>query len=353
LRVGIVGLEAGRSWAARAHIPALRALADDYEIAGVANTSRASAEAAAAACGLPRAFSDVAELVASPDIDIVAVTVKVMQHVPVVAAAIAAGKPVYCEWPLGKDLTEARTLAELARKQGVKGVIGTQARAAPEIGYVADLIADGFVGEVLSSTLVACGRAWGDVTMAGGAYTLDRENGANLLTIAVGHALAAVGDVLGDIAELSATLATRRTLVTVAETGQRLPATSPDQVLVNGVFAAGAPFALHYMGGMPRGVGFSWRINGREGDIEVTAASGQAQMEQLTITAGRGADTELKPMPVPADRLSSGWPSETIPRNVAGVYARMAADLRQGTSTAPSFDDAIALHRLIAAIELA
>jgi predicted dehydrogenase len=43
-RVGLVGLQPGRSWAARAHIPALRALSDDFEIAGVANTSLASAE---------------------------------------------------------------------------------------------------------------------------------------------------------------------------------------------------------------------------------------------------------------------------------------------------------------------
>jgi predicted dehydrogenase len=42
--VGIVGLEPGRGWAARAHVPALRALSDSYEIVGVANTSLASAK---------------------------------------------------------------------------------------------------------------------------------------------------------------------------------------------------------------------------------------------------------------------------------------------------------------------
>jgi hypothetical protein len=38
-RVGIVGVEPGRGWAARVHVPALRALSDSYEIVGVANTS--------------------------------------------------------------------------------------------------------------------------------------------------------------------------------------------------------------------------------------------------------------------------------------------------------------------------
>lgn len=40
-----------------------------------------------------------------------------------------------------------------------------------------------------------------------------------------------------------------------------------------------------------------------------------------------------------------------IPGNVARMYARMTNDLQKGTRTAPDFDDAVELHRLIAAIE--
>src|SRR5215471_9397347 len=163
LGVGIVGLQPGRSWAARAHVPALRALSESYEIVGVANTSRASAEKAAAATGLPRAFADVAELVAAPEVDIVTVAVKVPPHLRIAKAAIGAGKHVYCEWPLGNGLAEAEEMAALARAKGVLGVVGTQARVAPEIEYLKHLIADGFVGEVLSTTLVARGRGWGGV----------------------------------------------------------------------------------------------------------------------------------------------------------------------------------------------
>src|SRR5580692_13210989 len=132
-RVGIVGLEPGRGWAARAHVPALRALSDSYEIVGVANTSLASAQRAAAALGLPRAFTDVAELVSAPDVDIVTVTVKVPHHLEVVKAAIEAGKHVYCEWPLGNGLAEAEELADLAKAKSILGVVGTQARVSPEI----------------------------------------------------------------------------------------------------------------------------------------------------------------------------------------------------------------------------
>jgi predicted dehydrogenase len=42
-----------------------------------------------------------------------------------------------------------------------------------------------------------------------------------------------------------------------------------------------------------------------------------------------------------------------VPGNVARLYARMARDLSEGTRTAPIFDDAVAVHRVIAAIETA
>lgn len=354
-RVGVVGLQPGRSWAARAHIPALRALSDTYEIAGVANTSRASAEAAAAACGLSRAFDSVGALVTSPDVDIVAVTVKVPHHLAIVKSALGAGKHVYCEWPLGNGLAEAEELATLARAKGVLGVVGTQARVAPEIQYLRRLLAEGFAGDVLSTTITAHGRGWGptlDSTPIR-AYVLDAANGATMLTIPMGHLLSALRDVLGDIVELSAVLANRRPLVRALDTGNTLPMTAPDQVLVSGRLAGGAPVSIHCRGGEPRGTpGLVWEINGTEGDIRVTAPSCHAQMDPLSLEGGRGDERTLRPLAPPAACLAA-CPDDAVVGNVARVYARMASDLRNNTRTAPSFEDAVELHRVIAAIEAA
>lgn len=352
-RVGIVGLQAPRSWAARAHLPALASLPGLFEVAGVANSSRASAEAAAAACGIPRAFGSVAELVASPDVDIVAVTVKVPHHRALVRAAIEAGKHVYCEWPLGNGLAEAEEMASLARARGVLAVVGTQARVAPGILHLRRLIADGFVGQVLSTTLSANGRSWGASIdhQSTSAYLLDQANGATMLSIPVGHTLAALRDVLGDFREVSAVIANRRTQVLALDTGAVLPMSAPDQVLVSGVLADGAPASIHFRGGEARGVpGLVWDINGSEGDLRVTAASGHTQMVQLSLEGGRGDDRTLRPIEVPAVERSGGL-ADPIPGNVARMYARMAHDLQRGTHTAPCFEDAVELHRLIAAIE--
>lgn len=353
LGVGIVGLQPGRSWAAVAHLPALRALAEDYEIIGVANSSRESAEKAAATMGIDRAFENVAELVAASDVDLVAVTVKVAHHYDIVKTAIAAGKHVYCEWPLGNGLAEAEELARLARAAGVLGVVGTQARLAPEIIYLRQLIEDGYVGEILSTTLVARGRGWGGSIPVekADAYLLDRANGATMLTIPFGHTMAAVRDVLGEIAELAALLAVRRKKAVALDTGAILSVTAPDQLLVSGLLESGAPLSVHYRGGAPRdGVGLFWEINGTEGDIRVTGSSGHSQMVQLSLSGGRGEDRALQPLEVPGPLLA-GWPDDPVPGNVARIYGRLAADLRDGSRTAPSFDDAVAVHKIIAAVE--
>lgn len=61
LKVGIVGLQPGRSWASRAHVPALRAQPALFELHAVANTSLASAQAAAADAGIVHAFARTTE----------------------------------------------------------------------------------------------------------------------------------------------------------------------------------------------------------------------------------------------------------------------------------------------------
>jgi len=352
LKVGIVGLQPGRSWAARAHIPALNALSDRFEIAGIANSSLASAERAVSEMGVGRAFASVADLVASPEIDIVSVTVKVAHHLDIVRVAVEADKHVYCEWPLGNGLAEAEALAALARAKGVLAVVGTQAVVAPEIVHLKRMIADGDLGDILSTTVVARGGGWGGIVAnkTTDAYLLDKAGGATMLTIPVGHMLAALTDILGPLATVSSVLATRRPLARVVGTDEQLPVDAPDQVLVSGLLANGAPVSIHYRGGMPRdGNGMMWEINGTKGDVRILAPFGHVQLVQLRLEAALGEDatfTQIKP----PEELANLSDNPAV-GNVARVYARIANDLRDGTRTAPTFDDAVAIHHLLTAIE--
>src|SRR5437899_11491249 len=130
IRAGIIGANPDRGWAAQAHIPALKSLRDDFEITALSTTRRESADEAGKLFGIPAAFDNHQELVNSPTVDVVAVTVKVPHHLELATAALEAGKAVYCEWPLGNGLRDAQTLAASAEKKGVLGVVGPQAASA-------------------------------------------------------------------------------------------------------------------------------------------------------------------------------------------------------------------------------
>ncbi|MCJ1962116.1 Gfo/Idh/MocA family protein [Novosphingobium mangrovi (ex Hu et al. 2023)] len=346
IRTGFIGLNPDSHWAATAHLPALASLGDTYEVVGVANSTPESGRKTAEALGLAHAFASPADLVASDQIDLVVVTVKVPLHLELVTLALEAGKHVYCEWPLGNGLDEARQLTELAERQGVVAVAGTQARAALEIVHLKQLIADGYVGKVLSTSVIGSGGNWANTTSADLYYLFDAANGATMLDIPMGHTLAAMRDVLGEFGALEAVLRSNFDTVTVTDTGESKPKTAADQILVQGTMASGTACSIHYRGGTSRGTNLLWEINGTEGDIQVTAELGHAQMVQLTVRGARGEDTELADlMPDPA--LYEGRPEFPGARNVAGVYALLAEDIRTGTRTAPDFRDAMELHGVL------
>src|SRR3989454_7083504 len=145
--VGIIGANPDRGWAAQVHIPALKSLSDDFEITALSTSRRESADAASKLFGVPVAFDNHKDFVDRAEVDLVAITVKVPYHLELATAALDAAKAVYCEWPLGNGLKEAETLAALAKKKGVLTVAGLQARSAPSVAYVRDLIKQGYVGE--------------------------------------------------------------------------------------------------------------------------------------------------------------------------------------------------------------
>jgi predicted dehydrogenase len=350
--VGIIGASPDRSWAAMAHIPALKLL-PDFEIVAVSTTRRESADAAGEVFGVPNAFDNYDDLVKHPAVDVVVVAVRVSYHFELVSAALHAGKSVYCEWPLGNGLVEAQQLAALARDQGVLAVIGLQARAAPVVNYVRDLIKNGYVGEILSTTLIGSGESWGPVIDQANAYTADIGSGATMLSIPLAHTVDAVCYCLGEVREASAVTANRRKTFIVAETGTVKPMSTHDQVLVGCLLDNNIPLSIHYRGGSSRGTNLLWEINGTAGDLQLTAASGFGQIHKMSLRGGRDSDTALQSMPVPARYHWAPAVATGPVLNVAQAYARFARDFLDGTHSSPTFDDAVTRHRMVRAIEIA
>src|SRR5437773_3479485 len=193
---------------------------------------------------------------------------------------------------------------------------------------------------------------WGPTVQPFNTYLNDKKNGATMLSIALGHAADALCHCLGEVRELSAIMAVRRKSFTIAGTGESKPMTADDQVAVTGLLEGGAAFSIHYRGGVSRGTNLLWEINGTEGDLQLTAAGGQAQIFEMTVRGGQGAQASLEVLPVPEQYRWS--PRQDGPSaNVAEAYARFARDYRDGTDFCPTFEDAVTRHRMLDAIETA
>ncbi|WP_225731168.1 MULTISPECIES: Gfo/Idh/MocA family protein [unclassified Nocardia] len=350
IRVGIIGANPERGWAVRAHIPALRAL-PDYRITAVGTSRTESARAAAELVGGAHAFTDPRQLAEHPDVDLVAITVKVPAHATLIRAALAAGKHVYCEWPLALTTDEAVELSGMAAAAGVRHAVGLQARYAPEIRRARDLIAEGYVGEVVSVTVYSPrGKGAGTTVPGWVAYTLDERNGAGVLEVAGGHTLDAVRYLVGDFAEVSAQLSIRHPHNTIAETGERIAVTSPDHVLLTGALDGGAVISAHIHDAKLTDDPTRVAISGTEGDLAIVSDArplGGIQMSELRLFGSRGVHGTWREL---GERTGLAAELGTEPRNVAGLYAALAEDIRTGTHTVPTFADGVRVHRLLDAI---
>lgn len=349
--VGIIGLSSEESWAARAHVPAIR-VAEGYKIAALSTSNIESASMAAAQYDVPAYFDNADELAQHRDVDLVVVAVRVPRHRELVSAALNAGKQVYCEWPLGNGKADADAINSL--NADVQGFVGLQGRSSPALRYIRDLVGAGLIGEIVSTTLVGSAGAWGDKIEPRLLYGLDYQNGVSMLTVQFGHLIDGLCWCLGEFSELSATLATRFPLVPRTDTGELVEKTIADQIAVSGLLTNGAVASVHYRSGSSSAGNFFWEINGTKGDLVVTASHGRLQYSDLKIQHAPGNGGKLVDMGVPsAYRLVQGCAPTDGFYTLAHAYTLMRKDILNGTSHVPRFADAVLRHRLLDAVESA
>ena len=351
IRVGIIGANVSYGWGTRAHIPAMQAL-PEFDLVAVCTTRKETAEETARRFGITLAFDDHRELVSHPDVDLVLVCVRVPGHHALVTAALEAGKHVFCEWPLGANTEQAVAMRDLAEAQGVRHMVGLQARGAPALNRMRALIADGYVGDVLATTMHSSLAGAGQRASAS-AWAADRTQGATTLTIAGGHSLDALCFCLGEFRELSATVSTQLPTATVTDTGETIAVTAADNVLVSGRLVSGAVASAHIKSAPTHGTGFVFEVNGSEG-VLIVSSEASAQIGELTLHGARGGDSAPEALPVPEPNR---WVPDGVPAgpalNVAQLFRRLGEYIRDESPAVPDFNTAVTVHRLLDAIQRA
>ena len=268
IRLGIIGANIHRGWAVRSHLPAVVA-SPEFELTAVCTTRMESAEESRRMFGARLAFDDYHAMLAHPDIDAVAVSLRVPNHYDPTVAAINAGKHVYVEWPLGRTTAEAQEMADLARAKGVRNMVGLQARANPALLYLRDLVAEGYVGEVMSCHVRRI--SGGSLSrQSDRTWQRDRELGAHTLTITFGHTIDVLRMVVGDFSHVSTVVSTQANQWFETDTNQMVDVTSPDNVLVSGRLVNGAVASAHVASNPWVDSGYLMEIHGREGTLVAT-----------------------------------------------------------------------------------
>ena len=159
----------------------------------------------------------------------------------------------------------------------------------------------------------------------------------------------------GEFRELSAVVALVNTETTVIETGQTVPVTAPDQVVLAGRLEGGAVASVAVQGGSaPVTPGFEVRIVGTEATLVVRPATpGGIHITDWAISLSK-PDGSAADLPVPArfSPVPAAVPAGP-PRNVAVLYREFARAISSGQPAAPDFATAVRYHQLLEQIQRA
>jgi predicted dehydrogenase len=345
IRMGVIGANIHRGWAPRSHLPAIVA-SPEFELTGVCTTRKETAEEAAQRFEARLAFHDYREMLAHPEIDAVAVVLRVPAHYQTTLDAINAGKHVFTEWPLGQTLAEAQDMAERARSKHVQHIVGLQARANPAMRYMKELVQTGYVGEVMAChvSMIRSGvlHRTSDRT-----WQRDDSLGATTLTIPFGHTVDAFRYVVGDFSHVAAVVSTQATQWLETDTQRLVDVTAPDNVLVSGRLVSGAVASVHVAAIPWAGSGFRMEIYGREGTLVASAAE-SPQLVEVHLQGAKAGEDSLHDLSIPAQYT---YVTELMPKgapyNVGQMYALFGQAIRSGQPCQPNFDTAVELHRFI------
>ncbi|MCE2526041.1 MAG: Gfo/Idh/MocA family oxidoreductase [Actinomycetia bacterium] len=349
VRVGVVGASPP-GFGDRAHLPAVES-APGLVLEAVCTTREETAAAAANKWGARKWYAGIEGLCNDPEVDLITVAVRPRLHHPLTMAALAAGKPVFCEWPLALDTTEAVEMNSAARGGNIPTAVGLQGRFAPAVAWARRLVADGAVGKPLSFVVsqmlskfdVDRDRAW----------LVHHEEASGALFVAFGHVMDSVRFILGEVENISARQLTLSPAGVYTDGGTFKWQTA-DTVMAIAELEEGISGTAYVSNTTSPPQGYSLRIIGEEGQLLLGAPSYyqfspvRVSRGPLQVSVGSQESDSMEEVEIPAEYLSTMPVTEgSAGYNVGRALADFADSIRQGRRFRPDFDDGVNLHRLL------
>ncbi|ESK83714.1 dimeric dihydrodiol [Moniliophthora roreri MCA 2997] len=323
IRLGFVGLSAN-GWAASTLVPPLleEPLSSKYTIAAVSTTNQASANASAekysklVSAPVKAYYGSTEQIANDPDVDMVAVSVRTPAHVDAALPALQAKKDLFIEWPTGNQLAGTTKIAEMAKKGGVRTLIGFQTRQAAYVRKVKEILESGLLGRIISTSVVTCSYflARGPFGYEGYRYLTDTSNGASMVDINGGHLIDVLHYLFGPVASITSYLANQYPTIQMLDAsgkpvGDPIPQDDIHQVVFGGQFdnKDATVFSVNIRNvGSEHSTGLFWIIDGEKGAIKIKAEKGLSFMRaqpELWVN-GEKVDVETDSE---AERSARNW----------------------------------------------
>ena len=277
------------------HLPGL-ALCKDVRVAALCDSNPATLETARQQTGCNVASTSFEEIVRRDDVHAVIIATPNVMHAPVALAAVAAGKHVLCEKPLGMSAAEVRAMADAADRAGVRHMTAFTYRFVPAMRYLHHLVQRGDLGTPYHYRSCRL-QDWG--TRNVGWRQQKNLAGTGEIGDMLSHRIDFAHHLLGPMKRLVANLMT----LTPSRGGQ--PNDTDDWVAILAEFQSGASGVLE-SSKLASGVNESWRspdrveINGSKASFSFTTGTwGELQFGKVD---GPG----LQALPVPREFWT--WP---------------------------------------------
>ncbi len=264
-RIGLIGA----GGIASAHLDAYRTAG--WDVAAICNRTLNKAEALAQTYAPQALVTDrFEEVLADPSIDVVDITPHPADRLPLLEAALKAGKHVLSQKPFVLDLGQGQRLVDLARDRRVKLAVNQNGRWAPHLAWMREAVQAGLLGDVIAAHIAI---HWNHGWIAGTPFERTRD----LILYDFGiHWFDFLTSIIPNPESIIAT--------TSRATGQIAGVPLLAQVLVR---IPGGQASLVFDGGVPFGASDTTYIGGTSGSLHSVGPDLGTQVVTLTTATGK------------------------------------------------------------------
>ena len=324
------------------------------------------AAAAAEKYGWQEATTDWRDVLTREDIDVVDICSPGYLHAEMAIAALDAGKHVLVEKPLANTVAEAEAMADAASRaaaRGVRSMVGFNYRRVPALALARELIAEGRLGTV-RSVRSAYLQDWLADSESPMTWRLEKETaGSGALGDIASHLVDQIRFLLGDrITGVSGRLQTY-----VRERPDGEAAGSGEPAALRQVTVDDAAWAtLDLAGGAVASVEVSRVALGRKNSLQIEVSGDRGalafDLENLnelqffdgTQPVRQQGFTRILATEPEHPYLSSWWPQGHVlgwEHSFVHEVADFLGCIRDGRDPSPSFEEGLAVQRVLAAVE--